>query len=83
MPEENKNQDRDISSIRRELLALLNKKRELEQIKAQESMSNETIKKQTGGKQKRLSLYDRFSVFIVGLGIATSGLFAIWLNSLI
>ena len=85
MPEENKNQNRDLSQIRLELIALLTQRKKLEEIRIQQqAMTNENTNNLNQGKQKKLEiLYDRFPVFLLVLGLATSGFFAIWLNCLI
>lgn len=85
MPEENKNQNRDLNQIRLELIALLTQRKKLEEIRIQQqAMTNENTNNLNQGKQKKLeTLYDRFPVFLLVLGLATSGFFAIWLNCLI
>lgn len=86
MPEENKNQNRDLSQIRREKRALLEAEKEMvEKIRIQQqAMTNENTNNLNQGKQKKLeTLCDRFPVFLLVLGLATSGFFAIWLNCLI
>ena len=85
MPEENKNQNRDLNQIRLELIALLTQRKKLEEIRIQQqAMTNENTNNLNQGKQKKLeTLCDRFPVFLLVLGLATSGFFAIWLNCLI
>ena len=83
MNEENKEQTRDLSQIRQELMALLAQKKELEKIRAAQITKNESTLNNKNGKQKKLpSLYDKLPVFIVGFGIAVSSAAAILLNTL-